>query len=110
MAPQASIGSAMPVTSGIHGIEALPREDGVRAKVTSALRGNFRAMAEKQGRPPALAEAMVDVDAGAYQVKDDDLTFLIVDQCWDSMRNEPRFVALVKKVGFRNTPTVSTRP
>jgi membrane-bound serine protease (ClpP class) len=101
MAPQASIGSAMPVRSGLQGIEALPREEGVREKVTSALRGNFRAMAEKQGRPAALAEAMVDADAGAYQVKDDNGLHVITGQEWDDARTAGHPPELVRTIARR---------
>jgi membrane-bound serine protease (ClpP class) len=102
MSPQASIGSAMPVTLGARGIEALPREEGVREKVTSALRGNFRAMAEKQGRPPALAEAMVDSAAGAYQVKDESGLRVITGREWDDARlsgHPPELVRTIARPG-----------
>jgi membrane-bound serine protease (ClpP class) len=102
MSPQGSIGSAMPVTSGLQGIQALPREEGVREKVTSAVRGTFRAMAEKQGRPAALAEAMVDEDVGAYQVKDERGLHVITGQEWDDARasgHPPELVHTIARKG-----------
>jgi membrane-bound serine protease (ClpP class) len=102
MAPQASIGSAMPVRSGPQGIESLPSDEGVREKVTSALRGTFRAMAEKQGRPAALAEAMVDADAGAYQVKDESGLHVVTGKEWDDARasgHPPELVHTIARKG-----------
>ena len=58
MSPTSTIGSAAPVVPGPAGIAPIPEEGGVREKVTSLLRSQFRAVAERHGRPPALAEAM----------------------------------------------------
>lgn len=52
--PGASIGAALPITVGLGGAN----EAGEKA--TSALRGQFRSVAEARGRDPAVAEAMVD--------------------------------------------------
>jgi len=54
MLPGASIGAALPITVGVGG--ATPVDE----KFTSAVRGQFRSVAEARGRDPAVAEAMVD--------------------------------------------------
>jgi membrane-bound serine protease (ClpP class) len=102
MTPQGSIGSALPVQRGPMGITALPSEGEVRAKVISAVRANFRAMAEKTGRPPALAEAMVDPDAGAYQVRDGGTLRVISAQQWADARaggSPPELVRTLARPG-----------
>jgi membrane-bound serine protease (ClpP class) len=57
MAEGATIGAAMPVQAG--GGEGTTA---VGEKTVSYVRKEFRATAERRGRPPALAEAMVDAD------------------------------------------------
>ncbi|NBC97064.1 MAG: nodulation protein NfeD [Deinococcus-Thermus bacterium] len=54
MLPGASIGAALPITVGVGGANP------VDEKFTSAVRGQFRSVAEARGRDGAVAEAMVD--------------------------------------------------
>jgi len=54
MLPGASIGAALPITVGVGGASA------VDEKFNSAVRGQFRSVAEARGRNAAVAEAMVD--------------------------------------------------
>lgn len=54
MLPGSSIGAALPITVGPGGINP------VGEKLNSALRGQFRAVAEARGRNARVAEAMVD--------------------------------------------------
>lgn len=54
MLPGSSIGAALPITVGVGGANP------VDEKFTSAVRGQFRSVAEARGRNPAVAEAMVD--------------------------------------------------
>jgi membrane-bound serine protease (ClpP class) len=54
MLPGASIGAALPITVGPGGANP------VDEKFTSAVRGQFRSVAEARGRDGAVAEAMVD--------------------------------------------------
>lgn len=54
MLPGASIGAALPITVGVGGANP------VDEKFNSAVRGQFRSVAEARGRDPAVAEAMVD--------------------------------------------------
>jgi membrane-bound serine protease (ClpP class) len=58
MADGGTIGAATPVQMGAPGSPAQP----VAEKTVSYMRKEFRATAESRGRPPLLAEAMVDAD------------------------------------------------
>jgi membrane-bound serine protease (ClpP class) len=58
MADGATIGAATPVMAGAPGASAQP----VAEKTVSYVRKEFRATAESRGRPPLIAEAMVDAD------------------------------------------------
>ncbi|MBI5445096.1 MAG: nodulation protein NfeD [Deltaproteobacteria bacterium] len=58
MAGGSTIGAATPVEMGAPGAGAQP----VAEKTVSYVRKEFRATAESRGRPPLLAEAMVDAD------------------------------------------------
>lgn len=58
MAQGATIGAAAPVQAGAPGAASVP----VGEKTVSYVRKEFRATAEARGRPPELAEAMVDAD------------------------------------------------
>lgn len=53
-----TIGAATPVQAGAPGAPAAPVEE----KTVSYVRKEFRATAESRGRPPQIAEAMVDAD------------------------------------------------
>lgn len=54
MLPGSSIGAALPILSTPTGVQA------VDEKFSSALRGEFRSVAEARGRNPVVAEGMVD--------------------------------------------------
>ncbi len=69
---QATIGAAAPVTIGPGGMVGAEQDDTMKEKVTSAVRSSFRAWAESHGRPPALAEAMVDAEVGVKEVVGED--------------------------------------
>ncbi|MEX2205627.1 MAG: NfeD family protein [Myxococcota bacterium] len=58
MAGGSTVGAATPVEIGMPGSPAQP----VAEKTLSYMRKEFRATAESRGRPPLLAEAMVDAD------------------------------------------------
>jgi membrane-bound serine protease (ClpP class) len=58
MADGSTIGAATPVQMGAPGGGARPVEE----KTVSYMRKEFRATAESRGRPPLVAEAMVDAD------------------------------------------------
>lgn len=54
MLPGSSIGAALPIAVGVGGVTP------VDEKFTSAVRGQFRSVAQARGRDPRVAEAMVD--------------------------------------------------
>ena len=58
MAGGSTVGAAAPVQAGQPGAAAQP----VSEKTVSYVRKEFRATAERRGRPPLIAEAMVDAD------------------------------------------------
>ncbi|WP_437563116.1 NfeD family protein [Sorangium sp. So ce542] len=62
MAEGATLGAAAPVRAGPEGAEPAGE------KATSYVRKEFRATAERRGRPPELAEAMVDEDVAVEGV------------------------------------------
>lgn len=103
MSKDASIGSALPVTLGPGGIAPVSEDKEVREKVTSAMRGDFRAMAERNGRPPALAEAMVDANARVYQIKRDGELLLITGAEYDDLRAKPDVPELVATIAGPDT-------
>src|SRR5262245_56472871 len=71
MRSHATIGSALPVQVGPTGLEPVSEDADVRAKLYSALRGEFRGVAERQGRSGLLAEAMVDPNVEVYEIAEE---------------------------------------
>ncbi|MBL8857205.1 MAG: hypothetical protein JNL28_01695 [Planctomycetes bacterium] len=96
MSSGGTIGSAEPVTQGAQGLEEL--QGGVKEKIVSFLRSQYASLAEKRGRPPALAIAMVDADAEVRQVKVDGELKLITGDEWDSLREAGADYELVRVV------------
>ncbi|MCH2106448.1 MAG: hypothetical protein MK291_07400 [Planctomycetes bacterium] len=96
MSPASTIGSAAPVTPGPAGIAPVPEEGGVREKVTSLLRSQFRAVAERHGRPPALAEAMVDESVEVREVRHEGELKVIDATEWGDLRMSGDDVELVR--------------
>jgi membrane-bound serine protease (ClpP class) len=87
VSPEATIGAAAPVTVGPGGAVGGIEDDTMQEKVTSAVRSSFRAWAESHGRPPALAEAMVDTEVGVKEVVDaDGVRRLITQSEYDDAR------------------------
>lgn len=97
MAPQGAIGAAAPVTLGPGGITEIP-DATVRAKMVAALRSSFRGWAEAHGRPPALAEAMVDRDVGVREVKVDGVPRLMTQTEYDDARQRGEPLELVRTI------------
>ena len=96
--PTASLGASLPVQPGPAGIEALPEEGGVREKVTSALRAEFRAAAEARHRPAALAEGMIDPRIGVYVIREDGEQRIVNGREWEDLRALPDAPELVRTI------------
>lgn len=102
MSSQASIGSAMPVTIGPNGLQSLPEDEGVREKLTSALRAEFRGMAERDKRSGALAEAMVDPHVEVREIEVDGARRIVTGKEWDDLRvagDPPQLVRTLARPG-----------
>jgi len=70
MAPGSSIGSAEPRVGGM-------RQEPTDEKTVSALRAEFKALAEKNNHPQNLAQAMVDKDIELKKVRIRDKTYIL---------------------------------
>lgn len=68
MRSHATVGSALPVQIGPGGLMPVSEDEDVREKLSSALRAEFRGVAEKRGRSGLLAEAMVDPEVEVLEV------------------------------------------
>jgi len=84
MAPGTSIGAAAPITMGPEG--AKPTSE----KVVSAVRAQMSALAEKNGYPVAVAEAMVDVDIELVEIRYDDRILLVKREDVEEFRRKAR--------------------
>lgn len=101
MTPSGTVGSAYPVLAGPEGPLPLPEADGVREKELSFLRAQFASAAERRGRPPALAMAMVDPGVEVRQVRvDNELVLLDLAQ-WDDLRESGKPYELVATVSAK---------
>jgi membrane-bound serine protease (ClpP class) len=82
---------------------SLPVDEGVREKELSFLRAQFASMAERRGRPPALAKAMVDPDVEVRQVRVENELVLVDRDGWDDLRESGRAYELVATIAARGT-------
>jgi membrane-bound serine protease (ClpP class) len=89
MRSHATIGSALPVQIGPGGLMPASEDDQVREKLSSALRGEFRGVAEKRGRPGLLAEAMVDPEVEVVEVRRAGELVLLSALELDDLRQNP---------------------
>jgi membrane-bound serine protease (ClpP class) len=109
MSSSGTIGASAPVVAGPRGMEE--PDEGVREKIVSYLRAQVTAMAERRGRPPALAIAMVDRNMGVRQVKIDGEVRMITGDEWDSLRESGTPVELQKTIVPRGELlTLTARP
>ncbi|QDU85458.1 hypothetical protein Pla163_25880 [Planctomycetes bacterium Pla163] len=92
MTPEAVIGAATPITIGMQGIEK------AEEKFLSSFRVEWRAWAERNNRPPALAEGMVDETVEVRLVEIDGLPTLVTGTEWDDLRETGANVTLVRTV------------
>jgi len=98
MAPSGTVGSAYPIVGGPEGMTSLPTDDGVREKQLSFLRSQFASMAERRGRPPSLAMAMVDPAVEVRQVRVDNELRLFDGDQWDDLRESGQPYELVTTI------------
>jgi len=93
--PSASMGSATPIAilPGFGLIELGAEE---REKVQSNLRAQFRAVAERRGRPPQLAEAMIGIDQEVREVRVAGELRLVSRGEWEDLRESGTPVELVR--------------
>lgn len=86
MRSHATIGSALPVQIGPGGLVPAAEDEEVREKLSSALRGEFRGVAEKRGRSGLLAQAMVDPDVEVIEVRVEGELRLVSATEYDDLR------------------------
>lgn len=105
MAPTATIGAAQVVTFGPTGMQPAPE------KIQSAYRAWVRAWAERHGRSPALAEAMIDDGVLVRRVRDvSGETRLLTGKEWDDLvrrGEEPELLSTVSRDGEMLTLTAT---
>jgi membrane-bound serine protease (ClpP class) len=89
MRSHATIGSALPVQIGPGGLMPASEDEAVREKLSSALRGEFRGVAEKRGRSGLLAEAMVDPEIEVLEIRVDGGLRLVSAQEYDDLGRRP---------------------
>lgn len=102
MRSHSTLGSALPVQVGPGGLLPVSEDESVREKLSSALRGEFRGVAEKRGRSGLLAEAMVDPEVEVLEVRAEGGLRLVSAQELDDMRTrgeQPEFVRTVVEKG-----------
>jgi membrane-bound serine protease (ClpP class) len=106
MRSHATIGSALPVQVGPGGLVPVSEDKEVREKLSSALRGEFRGVAEKRGRSGLLAEAMVDPEVEVLEIREQGALRLVSAQELDDLRarvgpdgTPPEFVRTVVERG-----------
>lgn len=86
--PHAGIGSAQVVEIGLGGLQAGSPDAKLGEKLDSTVRSAFRGIAERRGRPPALAEAMVDSEVGVHEVRVDGERRFVTGAEWDALRGD----------------------
>ncbi|MDP6409243.1 MAG: hypothetical protein QGI46_07695 [Planctomycetota bacterium] len=96
--PTGTMGSAMPVTVGPGGLAAVPEQGGLREKVTSLARAEFRAVAAGRGRSPRLAEAMVDPELEVRLVRRGGEALFMNGREWDDAFERGDAIELVRTV------------
>jgi membrane-bound serine protease (ClpP class) len=102
MGPTSTMGSSTPVMPGPAGMQALPEEGGIREKVNSLVRSEFRAIAVNNGRSPQIAEAMVDASIEVREVELRGETRLMTATEWRDARvrgEDPQHVRTISEEG-----------
>lgn len=96
--PLGSIGSALPVRVGVGGLVPAAEDDAVEEKLSSALRAEFRGIANERGRPGLVAEAMVDPNVEVRQVRVEGEILLVSNKEWNDLRERGDDVELIKTI------------
>jgi membrane-bound serine protease (ClpP class) len=97
MAPGARIGAATPITVGLAGIEK------AEEKFLASFRAEWRAWAERNRRPAALAEGMVDESVEVLLVEVDGLRRVVSGTEWDDLRARGADAKLVRTIADSQT-------
>jgi membrane-bound serine protease (ClpP class) len=90
MTPPAIIGDAMPVQLGPTGYVPIAAEE--RAKIESAMRGEVRSLAERNGYSPALCEGLITMNLEIWLIRHrrtGELQYVNADQWHDKVRSAP---------------------
>ena len=98
----ATFGSALPVTLGPNGLMPAAEDEQVREKLSSALRAEFRGVAERRGRPGLLAEAMVDPELEVVEVRVEGALRLLSSVELDDLRERGTAHEFVRTVVARD--------
>lgn len=98
MRSHATIGSATPVTIGPTGMAPVSEDEDVKEKNYSHLRSEFRGVAERKGRPPELAEAMIDRQIEVRLVRIDGERHIISDVEWYDRQRRGEVLEFVRTV------------
>ncbi|MEX1025566.1 MAG: hypothetical protein WD226_10875 [Planctomycetota bacterium] len=96
--PLASIGSALPVRVGVGGLMPAAEDEDVAEKLSSALRAEFRGIANERGRPGVVAEAMVDPSVEVRQIRVDGEVRLVDATEWHDLRERGVEVEFLRTV------------
>ena len=99
MRSSAAIGAAAVIQIPVAGMPGGIEDPTLAEKMSSATRAAFRAAAESGGRPAAVAEAMVDRDVGALEIRTKDGELRIVtSREYDDLRELQGGISLVRTI------------
>ena len=97
MAPGSVIGAATPITIGPQGMQDVDK------KIKAGMQAEWRAYAEEQGRPPLLAEAMVNADVEVLLIEQSGMERLVSGTEWDDLLEQEAEVRLVRTIADSET-------
>lgn len=97
MAPGSVMGAATPITIGPQGMQDVDK------KIKAGMQAEWRAYAEEQGRPPLLAEAMVNADVEVLLIEQDGLQRLVSGTEWDDLQVTEAKARLVRTIADSET-------
>jgi membrane-bound serine protease (ClpP class) len=97
MAPGSVIGAATPITIGPQGMQDVDK------KIKAGMQAEWRAYAEEQGRPPLLAEAMVNADVEVLLIEQNGMERLVSGTEWDDLLEQEAEARLVRTIADSET-------